>query len=146
VCIGGQCASDAEPIRSRLLLRDRPGRRTAVPRLTKKVHHGGPLNTGFHVDDSLLRIKVENSGQRPRVHEFHIRSKLLTARRVTAARDTDRPPFALRIADDALDIIEGSDGADATNERGIQLGVDIIHQDTRAPLVRCKTSRSRRQR
>src|SRR5262249_3842083 len=89
-----------------------------------------PLYAGFHLDGAVFRIEIQNACQFTRIHQINIGAKLLASGSVTAPGDADGFALPAPAPDDSPHIVQRMDCIDRSYPRRIELGVNIIDEDS----------------
>jgi hypothetical protein len=102
-----------------LLLDNSPLPRSILLCFNEVAHQLGPLNSGFDLDLSFVRVELQNTVQRSGIQQDCARAELLPAHRVPPPGDADSPPFRSRSLDCHHDIFDRTRPDDSMHTRQI---------------------------
>ncbi len=124
-----QCTSDAQPVRSGLLLADAPLVRRPLLRVHQMAHQLGPLDSRLDVDQTAGGVEAEHPLHRPHVDERRFAAELLPSHGVPAARNTQRAALLAGAPDELHHRVGRGRLHDPVHPRGIELRVDVVDED-----------------
>src|SRR3954469_25230201 len=132
--------ADAEPIRARLLLTDRPWSRAPRLERVEAAHERRPLDPRLHLYETMLRIEGDHPIESARVEQQTVLSELLAAHRVPSAGDAD-----CVVRSGGPDDVAGVGGTphvdDGTHTGSVEPRMNVI--DHFRAVVRLRSGRSR---
>jgi hypothetical protein len=131
VNIRGQRATQRQPVRTGLLLKNAELRFAPALPAGKLAQQVGPFDAGLGFDGAISGIERYHPVQAAHVQEEHAGSELLPAHGVAAAGDADGQTLLASIDNGGAELILCFRADDTRDASAVQLGMDVVDFDVR---------------